>query len=719
MLFELILLVFTNVITLLVVMIALFASSVPGKLRASLITTVVSLVAWQNFVYISNHVMSHFLFWNNFVFLWPTIAIFSFFVFTFQLNEHNNWRRGKLFKITEWVPAVVLGIGFIIQVAASVSGQIFSAGSDVDSLHRGSGYGLYIAGLIISLTAVLGYLLLSVINTKANTQQHWAIRTVYYTVLSAVLYGLVTNVALPLITHGQEYAGLGILTVDIFAIGFAVSIIKGRLLDVKIYVVRTVVYVLSLGTLAVVYGLVAFIISQFIFGYTNSPVQVAINISLALVLAFIFQPIKRFFDKITNRIFYRDEYSSDAFFAELNQILATNSDLKGLLVRTAQFVSSALKAEHAAFFIYRKDAHHVSAGAGNHSKLPTFDARKLDDYVTEHGFNIIITDHVKDSSFMRRLLISHRIYILIPLMHDQTILGYFMLGDHEHSGYTRRDIRMLETIDGELTLAIQNASSVQEVKDLNANLEQRIDAATRELRASNAQLQKLDEAKDEFISMASHQLRTPLTSIKGYISMLMDGDIGPVSKEQKHLLEEAFMSSERMVRLIADFLNVSRLQTGKFIIDKHPSDLAKIVAQELEGLEPNAKAHNISFAYKRPKNVPAMNLDEGKIQQVIMNFCDNAMYYSKENAKIKVHLAVIGSYVEFTVKDTGIGVPVSEREQLFTKFFRATNARKQRPDGTGVGLFLAKKVIDAHGGKIIFESQEGKGSTFGFRLPIK
>ena len=102
-----------------------------------------------------------------------------------------------------------------------------------------------------------------------------------------------------------------------------------------------------------------------------------------------------------------------------------------------------------------------------------------------------------------------------------------------------------------------------------------------------------------------------------------------------------------------------------------------------------------------------------------MNFCDNAIYYSKENSKITVTLANVKGWVEFSVIDKGIGVPKEEQVDLFGKFFRATNARKQRPDGTGVGLFLAKKVIDAHDGEIIFESQEGKGSTFGFRLPIK
>lgn len=113
-----------------------------------------------------------------------------------------------------------------------------------------------------------------------------------------------------------------------------------------------------------------------------------------------------------------------------------------------------------------------------------------------------------------------------------------------------------------------------------------------------------------------------------------------------------------------------------------------------------------------------MELDEGKIRQVVMNYADNAIYYSHENSTITVSLSVENDEVLFTVKDTGIGVPKAEQEKLFAKFYRAANARVQRPDGTGVGIYLAKKVIDAHGGKIVFESTEGKGSTFGFRLPL-
>lgn len=112
-------------------------------------------------------------------------------------------------------------------------------------------------------------------------------------------------------------------------------------------------------------------------------------------------------------------------------------------------------------------------------------------------------------------------------------------------------------------------------------------------------------------------------------------------------------------------------------------------------------------------------MDEGKIRQVIMNFLDNAIYYSREGSTIYIDLSVGGGEVMLKVRDTGIGVPEVEQPRLFTKFYRASNARKQRPDGTGVGLFLAKKVVTAHGGSIIFESVENEGSTFGFRLPVR
>jgi len=236
----------------------------------------------------------------------------------------------------------------------------------------------------------------------------------------------------------------------------------------------------------------------------------------------------------------------------------------------------------------------------------------------------------------------------------------------------------------------------------------------RQIKESNAKLRALDEAKDDFISMASHQLRTPLTSVKGYLSMIKEGDAGKITPMQAQMLNQAFFSSQRMVYLIADLLNVSRLRTGKFIIDATPVNLSQMISEEIEQLTEIAKIKSQKLVFKPVKNFPNLMLDDVKTRQVIMNFVDNSLHYTPKGGTIIVSLVNHPTTIEFRVRDNGIGVPPSERPHLFTKFYRAANARKARPDGTGLGLFMAKKVIVAQGGSLIFETKEGRGSTFGF-----
>ena len=574
---------------------------------------------------------------------------------------------------------------------------------------------VYVIGFV-GILAFIGRNLLQ-LPKRIEASRRLQARILLFVFAISALSGLLANVILPSLSQNWDTTQFGPFATLLFSSLIVYTIVRHGLFDVRLAVVRTVAYALALLTLAILYYFSALGISLLFL--TDTSLIQPVGIGLALVVAFVFQPVRRFFDRLTNRLFYKDNYNVDDFFSSLTKVLNSTTDLHRLLERSAQAIASTLKAEQVFFFVNKtSESRHVIVGTEGFIKIANADADQMGEYGNVHP-GMILRSLLDSGQPIDRLLASYRLEIVMPLVQNSVVIGYLCLGEHRTSNYSRRDIKVLQAIADELLIAIQNALSVQEVQDLNETLQQRIDAATKELRVSNAQLQKLDEAKDEFISMASHQLRTPLTSIKGYISMLMDGDVGKVSKEQQHLLQEVFISSERMVRLIGDFLNVSRLQTGKFIIDKHPIDLSKIVAQEVESLEPNASAHGLKFTFKKPKNIPEMNVDENKIQQVIMNFCDNAIYYSKENSKIIVTLANVKGWVEFCVIDTGIGVPKEEQVDLFGKFFRATNARKQRPDGTGVGLFLAKKVIDAHDGEIIFESKEGKGSTFGFRLPIK
>jgi signal transduction histidine kinase len=541
-------------------------------------------------------------------------------------------------------------------------------------------------------------------------------------IMPILIFAPITGFVLPVLYKQTEFIAVTPLYTTIFVLMIAYAIVRHKLFDIRLAAVRTAAYALSLGSLAAFYYLLAYVVSITLFqGQTETTVSSPVNIGLALVLAFLFQPIKQFFDRVTNKFFYRENYKTEDFFAQLSDLLSSTVDLRGLLTRASEQIASTLKAEQAFFFLYYTNAidHHMSAGMQGHIRLPIADARLLDEYAEITTDNIIVTNLLNEKHRkLQRMLQSYRIALVMPLRRADKISGYVMLGERLSGDYTKRDLNVLSTIGNELVIAIQNALSLHEVKELNATLQQRIDVATKELRSSNSQLKHLDEVKDEFMSMASHQLRTPLTSIKGYISMVLEGDAGKVSPQQKRLLVEAYKSSERMVGLIADFLNVSRLQTGKFIIEKTSFDLNEVVRQEVADLELISTSHDIKLRLERTKHLLPVRADESKVRQVIMNFIDNAIYYSHPKSTILIKLEKVKDTAVLTVIDSGIGVPKDEQVHLFNKFFRAKNARKQRPDGTGVGLYLARRVITAHSGSIIFSSKEGKGSTFGFRLPL-
>ena len=531
--------------------------------------------------------------------------------------------------------------------------------------------------------------------------------------------GFVVDLSLPALGD-YRYVWVGPVAIILFLFAIMYSIVKYRLMDVKTAVARSVSYMLLLIALAVVYIISAYVISIVIFQRTltiDSRLNF-MNMVLAILLAFLYKPIKRFFNKLTDRVFYYGEYDADTFAREISKILTYTADLQLLTRRVGNYIASSLKAEKVAFCIPEKGIY----GRTGRRRLSVVeeDVRRIMDYYYKYcSFpEVILANQVKDPE-LKKLLDIHRTKIVIPLLHQNQETGILFLGEHKSLGYSSRDIEMLESIAGELAVSIRNSLSMEEINELNKSLQRRIDEATKELRFSNRQLQRLDEAKNEFISMASHQLRTPLTSIKGYLDMMLEGDLGKISPTQRAVLREAFSSSERMVRLINDFLNVSRLQTGKFTIDKQSVDIAQILRDEVSLLKVVADQRSVEMVLKIDKKIPSLAVDSEKIRQVMLNMIDNAIYYSNPHKKVVITLKSSGKMIEFSVKDSGIGVPKLEQANLFGKFFRGTNAKKRRPDGTGVGLFLAKKVILSHDGEMIFESEEGKGSTFGFRLPVR
>ena len=502
----------------------------------------------------------------------------------------------------------------------------------------------------------------------------------------------------------------------------ALAIIRYKLFEVKSTIARALGYSSFIIIITLVYVLTVSLISTFIFRRESiNNADLAINALAALVVAFTFGPLRSRFDKYTNSIFFRDSYDPQTVLNELNASLVSSSHIEELLSQANNTIGTHIKPVFNGIIVDSEERDFKNIFSSENFKLSEDVIGQIATCIMNTPSKTYVLDQmVPEQKSLNKLLQSNQIALVTKLITKNELVGLIILGDRKSgNNYSQKDVQLIETASDSISIASQNALRYEEIKKFNVTLEHKIDIATHQLQKSNEKLTELDAAKDEFISMASHQLRTPLTSVKGYVSMVLEEDAGKINDQQRKFLNQAFISSQRMVYLISDLLNVSRLKTGKFIIENKPAYLPDTVEQEIAQLEETVKARELTMKYNKPESFPTVSIDEEKIRQVIMNFADNAIYYTPAGGVINVDLKATKDTIEYTVKDDGIGVPKSEQPHLFTKFYRAGNAKKARPDGTGLGLFMAKKVITAQGGAIIFHSNEGKGSTFGFTLPRK
>ncbi len=231
--------------------------------------------------------------------------------------------------------------------------------------------------------------------------------------------------------------------------------------------------------------------------------------------------------------------------------------------------------------------------------------------------------------------------------------------------------------------------------------------------------QEIDKMKSEFVSVASHQLRTPLSASKWFLEMLMDEEAGKINKEQAEYLDHTYRSNERMIALVNDLLNVSRIESGTIAIEPIDTDLAGMINSVIFELTPKIKEKRIKTVFEKPKaGLPVIKVDPKLIRQVFQNLLSNAVKYTKDKGTVGVRASQDKRYLRFEVFDTGVGIPKSQQPKVFKKFFRADNVITMQTEGTGLGLYVAKSVVDASGGKIWFKSEEGRGTSFFFTLPL-
>lgn len=233
-------------------------------------------------------------------------------------------------------------------------------------------------------------------------------------------------------------------------------------------------------------------------------------------------------------------------------------------------------------------------------------------------------------------------------------------------------------------------------------------------------LVELNDAKDEFISLASHQLRTPATGVKQFIGMLLEGYFGDLTEEQKTVLDYAYESNERQLQVINDLLKVAQVDAGKVVLNKQVYDLADMLEDIMQEQRAQFEKRNQHVFLDRPDSPVTASVDVGRIRMVVENLIDNASKYTPEGKKITVSLHqphIGGKFVSIKVKDEGVGIAEEDIPKIFQKFSRVDNPLSVKVGGTGIGLYWAKKIVDLHDGTISLKSKPARGTTFVVKIP--
>jgi signal transduction histidine kinase len=312
--------------------------------------------------------------------------------------------------------------------------------------------------------------------------------------------------------------------------------------------------------------------------------------------------------------------------------------------------------------------------------------------------------------------------VSIPLVTESEEMGLLVCGAKESGEiYSDGDLKVLDILAPEAAVAIQNAKAYEEIKRFSVTLQEEVEKATHDLQVANEKLKDLDKLKDEFVSVASHELRTPMTAIKSYLWMALAGRGGELTEKQKYYVDRAYISADRLIRLVNNMLNVSRIESGRIEIELEKLDISRLARDVVDEVTPRANELGIRVTCHEQKDLPEVLADPDKIKEVLINLIGNSLKFTPKGGSIEINFNVKNDMVETSVSDTGKGIAKEDMPKLFKKFglIEGSYASTQQDGGTGLGLYITWNIILLHHGTIKAESEGlGKGATFTFSLPI-
>jgi len=331
-----------------------------------------------------------------------------------------------------------------------------------------------------------------------------------------------------------------------------------------------------------------------------------------------------------------------------------------------------------------------------------------------------VSKHEHTESVEKQILYIFKVtsFVLSPVLPKEGDKGLLFVGtDNSEITLNEGDEELITILANQLGQALENARLFDKTWRSQQGLEKKVEERTRALSSALADLEAVSRRKSDFISSVSHELRTPLTSIKGYAAILLAGKLGDIPKDIRERLDKINRHSDELVHMVNDLLDIARIESGKMIMKKEPLSLLEIAEKIADLLSVQLKEKHIVLSVEIPDKTITVTADRSQIERVFINLVGNALKFTPEKGKITIAARKIDSGTEIDITDTGCGIPEVALRAIFEEFYRVDNAINQEVKGTGLGLALAKQIVEAHGGKIWVRSTLGSGSTFSFNIP--
>ncbi len=417
-----------------------------------------------------------------------------------------------------------------------------------------------------------------------------------------------------------------------------------------------------------------------------------------------------------DRLFFRARYDARRMLRELSAATVTLQPLDELATMLLTRINETMTVSHSAFFVRDEPDGPLQllAQVGYDPPLPSLSLRP-DHPLIEHlsrREQVLSTAEIPRLFIFRSLWavevadlerLQAQVYVGVP--DESGVLGVFVLGPMRgQATYSQEDYHVLATLANQTAVAIANARLYREARQ-----------QAEELRRANEELKQLDRMKDEFIHTISHELRTPITFLRGYVEALLADMLGPLNEQQRQALQTVAERTESVVALVNDVITLTK--NADAIVERRPVDVGAVASACVASAQPLAAKSGIDLTIDCAPGLPLVDGDAQRLGQVFDNLIGNAIKFSPNGGAIAVQIEARNDRVVVAVHDQGIGIPADQLERIWERFYQVDQGSTRRFGGSGLGLAIVKRIVEAHGGRVWVESTLGKGSTFFFSLP--